>query len=193
MKHGGIATQDSYGGYLGAVSFISSMFKSKINKLDLSLLPSSCFPASYSLPSFKSKINKLDLISLLLAFRFLLSSFVGVCIGHHGPSPTCSQEIREIIPVSHRRVRTTRSSTHSHPFQVSLPTSRALSHKSSFIPRTCNLWSLLPSSCFPASYSLPSFKSKINKLDLISLLLAFRFLLSCFVGVCIGHHGFTST
>ena len=81
----------------------------------------------------------------------------------------CSQEIRDIIPVPLRRVRTTRSSTHSHTFQVSLPTSRTLSHKSSFIPRTCNLWNVLPSSCFPESYNLPSFKSKINKLDLISL------------------------
>ena len=81
----------------------------------------------------------------------------------------CSQEIREIIPVSLRRVRTTRSSTHSHPFQVSLPNPRTLSHKTSFIPRTCNLWNVLPSSCFPESYNLPSFKSKINKLDLISL------------------------
>ena len=81
----------------------------------------------------------------------------------------CSQEIRDIIPVLQRRVRTARSSTHSHPFQVSLPTSRTLSHKSSFIPRTCNLWNVLPSSCFPESYNLPSFKSKINKLDLISL------------------------
>ena len=50
-----------------------------------------------------------------------------------------SQEIRDIIPVPLRRVRTTRSSTHSRPFQVSLPTSRALSHISSFIPMTCNL------------------------------------------------------
>ena len=81
----------------------------------------------------------------------------------------CSQEIRDIIPVHLRRVRTTRSSTHSHPFQVSLPNPRTLSHKSSFIPRTCNLWNILPSSCFPESYNLPSFKSKINKLDLISL------------------------
>ena len=81
----------------------------------------------------------------------------------------CSQEIREVIPVPLRRVRTTRSSTHSHPFQVSLPNLRTLSHKSSFIPRTCNLWNVLPSSCFPESYNLPFFKSKINKLDLISL------------------------
>ena len=47
------------------------------------------------------------------------------------------------------------------------PNPRTLSHKSSFILTTCNLF--LPSSCFPESYNLPTFKSKINKLDLISL------------------------
>ena len=36
-------------------------------------------------------------------------------------------------------------------------------------PRTCNLWNVLPSSCFPESYNLPSFKSKTNKFDLVSL------------------------
>ena len=33
----------------------------------------------------------------------------------------CSQEIKNIIPDPMRRVRTTRSSTDSHPFQVTLP------------------------------------------------------------------------
>ena len=70
----------------------------------------------------------------------------------------CSQVIRDIFPVSLRRVRTTGSSTHSHRFQVSLPNPRTLSHKSSFIPRTCNLLNVLPSSCLPESYNLPSFK-----------------------------------
>ena len=88
----------------------------------------------------------------------------------------CSQEIRDIIPVPLRRFRTTRSSNHSHPFQVSLPNPRTLSHKSTFIPRTCNLWNALPSSCFPESQNLPSFKSKVNKV--LPLL-----------GLCIGHHG----
>ena len=94
----------------------------------------------------------------------------------------CSQEIRDIIPVPLRHVRSTRSSTHSYPSQVYLPNLLTLSCKSSFIPRTCNLWKVLPSSWFPESYNLLSFKSKINQFDLISLLLAFRFLLCSFVG-----------
>ena len=47
-----------------------------------------------------------------------------------------SQEIKNIIPDPMRRVRTTRSSTYSHPFQVTVPNPRTLSHKSSFILRT---------------------------------------------------------
>ena len=81
----------------------------------------------------------------------------------------CFQEFRDIIPVPLRRVRITSRSTRSQLFEVSLPTSRTLSHKSSLIPRTCNLWNVLPSFCFPESYNLPSANSKINKLDLISL------------------------
>ena len=50
-----------------------------------------------------------------------------------------SQEIKNIIPDPVRRVRTTRSSTHLHSFQVTLPNPRTLAHKSSFIPRTSQL------------------------------------------------------
>ena len=81
----------------------------------------------------------------------------------------CSQDIKNIIPDPMRRVRTTRSSTCSHLFQVTLPNPRTLAHKSSFIPRTSQLWNSLPPTTFPESYNSPSFKSNINKLDLISL------------------------
>ena len=81
----------------------------------------------------------------------------------------CSQEIKNIIPDPVRRVRTTRSSTYSHTFQVTLPNPRTLSHKSSFIPRTYQLWNSLPPTTFPESNNLASFKSNINKLDLVSL------------------------
>ena len=128
--------------------------------------PLSVFSTKSSPKPFVSSIILLSPISPTSFHRRLvgdLSIFYRYFNGH------CSQEIRDIIPVPLRRVRTTRSSTHSHPFQVSLPTSQTLSHKSLFIPRTCNLWNVLPSSCFPESYNLPSFKSGINKLDLTSL------------------------
>ena len=81
----------------------------------------------------------------------------------------CSQEIKNIIPDPVRHVRIARSCTYSHPFQVTLPNPRTLSHKSSFIPRTSQLWNSLPPTTLPESYNLSSVKSNINKLDLVSL------------------------
>ena len=90
----------------------------------------------------------------------------------------CSQEIRDIIPAPLRPVRTTRSSTHSHPFQVSLPISQLYltnhhsSHKHAIYgtsclllaflsPTTCHLLNLrsinLILSLYPLSCSLSSF------------------------------------
>ena len=62
-----------------------------------------------------------------------------------------------------------RSSTYSQPFQGRLPNPQTLSHKSSVIPRTSQLWDSLPPTTFPESYNLSSYKSNINKLDLVSL------------------------
>ena len=81
----------------------------------------------------------------------------------------CSLEIKNIIPDPVRRAQTTRSSNHSHPFQITLPNPQALAHKSSFIPRISQRRSSLPSSVFPESYNLSSFNFSINKLDIVFL------------------------
>ena len=60
----------------------------------------------------------------------------------------CSQQIKNIIPDPVRRVQTTRSSTYSHPFQVTLPYPRTLSHKSSFIPNF-SIVELITTNYFP--------------------------------------------
>ena len=91
-----------------------------------------------------------------------LSNFYSYFHGHY------SQEIKNIIPDPVRRVRTTRSSTYLHPFQVTLPNLRTLAHKSSFIPRTSQLWNSVPPTTFPESYNLSSFKSNTNKHGLVS-------------------------
>ena len=79
----------------------------------------------------------------------------------------CSQEIKNIIPDPVRCVPTTRNSTYSHPVKVKLPNPRTLAHKSSFIPRTSQLWNSLPPTTFPESYNFSSVKTNIT-LDLIS-------------------------
>ena len=82
----------------------------------------------------------------------------------------CSQKTKNIIPDPVRRVQSTRSSTHSRPFQVTLPNPRTLAHKSSFIPRSSQLRNSLPPNVFPnfvefqpyASYRHVSYKKTCN-------------------------------
>ena len=72
-----------------------------------------------------------------------LSIFYSYFHGH------CSQKIKNIIHDPVRLVRTTRSTTYSHPFQVTLPNPRTLSHKSSFIPTISQLLKLISTHYFP--------------------------------------------
>ena len=106
---------------------------------------------------------------LYVIFTFLYTTFQAFAYSIVNNAFILTPKIIPFATILQWLVRTTRSSTHSHTFQVSLPNPRTLSDKSSFVPRTWNLWNVLPSSCFPESFNLPSFKSKINKLDLISL------------------------
>ena len=63
-----------------------------------------------------------------------------------------------------------------------------------FVLGTCHLWNVLPSSCFPESYNLPSFNSKINELNLTSLSsLLFAFFFLPLLGLYIGYQGLSPT
>ena len=122
-----------------------SVFLTESSLQAISLINNQTLPILYSLS---------PIVVLLQIFPFFYRYF-------HGH---CSQEIKNIIPDPLRRVRTTRSSTYSCPFQVTKPNTQTLAHKSSPIPRTSR-----PPTTFPGSYNLSSFKSSINKIDLVYL------------------------
>ena len=138
------------------------------------------FTKSSTKPSVSSTTKTSPNLSSYFLIVILLQIFPFFYWYFHG---NCPLEITNIIPDPVRRVQTIRSSTHSHPFQVSLPNPRTLSHKSSFIPRTCKLWNVLPSSTFPESYNMSVVKSNTNKLSL-SL---------SFLGFCYRLQGFSPT
>ena len=104
----------------------------------------------------------------------------------------CSLEIKNIIPGPVRRVRTTRSSTQSHPFQVTLPNPRTLADKSTFIPRTSQPWNTLPSllSPNPITYhpSNPTSTSLILSIYPLNLSLFSKFFLCR--GIVVGPKAF---
>ncbi|XP_065679767.1 uncharacterized protein LOC136094102 [Hydra vulgaris] len=75
----------------------------------------------------------------------------------------CSKELASLVPSSKVHSRATLLSIKSHPFTVTVPKCSKNSYLSNFFPRTSILWNLLPSSCFPDSCNLETFKSSINR------------------------------
>ena len=75
----------------------------------------------------------------------------------------CSSELAELNPVPYSRGRSTRYSDRLHDFSVTIPRCYKDVYDNSFFPRTARLWNSLPKECFPLTYDLSGFKSRINR------------------------------
>ena len=64
---------------------------------------------------------------------------------------------------SFSRGRSTRYSDRLHHFSVTIPRCYKDVYINSFFPRTAKLWNSLPIECFPLTYDLSGFKSRINR------------------------------
>ena len=75
----------------------------------------------------------------------------------------CSSELAELVPLPYSRGRSTRYSDRLHDFNVTIPRCYKDVYVNSFFPRTARLWNSLPIECFPLTYNLSGFKSRINR------------------------------
>ena len=75
----------------------------------------------------------------------------------------CSSELAELVPLSDSRGRSTRYSDRLHDFSVTIPRCYKDVYVNSFLPRTARPWNSLPIECFPLTYNLSGFKSRINR------------------------------
>ena len=75
----------------------------------------------------------------------------------------CSSELAPLVPLRFSRRRSTRYSDRLHDFSVSIPTCYKDVYVNSFFPCTAKLWNSLPTECFPLTYGLSGFKSRINR------------------------------
>ena len=75
----------------------------------------------------------------------------------------CSSELAQLFPLPHSRGRSTRYSDGLHDFSVTIPRCYKDAYVNSFFPRTARLWNSLPVECFPLTYDLSGFKSRINR------------------------------
>ena len=72
-------------------------------------------------------------------------------------------KLAQLVPLPYSRGRSTRYSDRLHDFSVTIPRCYKDVYVNSFFPRTARLWNSLPIECFPLTYDLSGFKSRINR------------------------------
>ena len=75
----------------------------------------------------------------------------------------CYSELAQLVPLPFSRGRSTRYSDRLHDFSVTIPRCYKDVYVNSFFLRTAKLWNSLPIECFPLTYDLSGFKSRINR------------------------------
>ena len=75
----------------------------------------------------------------------------------------CSSELAQLVPLPFSRGTSTRYSKRLRDFSVTIPRCYKDVYGNSFFPGTAKLWNSLPIECFPLTYDLSGFKSRINR------------------------------
>ena len=75
----------------------------------------------------------------------------------------CSSELAQQVPLPYSWVGSTRYSGRLHDFSVTIPRCYKDIYVNSFFLRTARLWNSLPIECFPLTYDLNGFKSRIKR------------------------------
>ena len=74
----------------------------------------------------------------------------------------CSSKLAQLVPLPFSRGRSTPYSDRLHNFLSPFPDVTRM-YVSNFFPRTAKLWNSLPIECFPLTYDLSGFNSRINR------------------------------
>ena len=75
----------------------------------------------------------------------------------------CSSELTQLVAPPYSQGRSSRYSDRLHDFFVTIPTCYKDVYVSGFFPCTARLWNSLPTKCFPLTYVLSCFKSRISR------------------------------
>ena len=75
----------------------------------------------------------------------------------------CSSELAQLVPLPYSQGGSTRYSDRLHFFSVSIPRCYKDVYVNSFFLRTARPWNSLPIECFPLTYDLSGFTSRINR------------------------------
>ena len=75
----------------------------------------------------------------------------------------CSSKQAQLVPRPFSQERSTCYSDRLHDFSVTIPRCYKDVYVNSFFPHTARLWNSLPIECFPLTYDLSGFKSRVNR------------------------------
>ena len=75
----------------------------------------------------------------------------------------CSSELAQLVSLPYSWGRSFRYSDRSHDFSVTIPRCYKDVYVNIFFPYTARLWNSPPIGCFPWTYDLSGFKSRINR------------------------------
>ena len=131
-------------GYLPLIQKDSSCYLELLYKLQKQI----CRTVGPSLAaSLEPLAHRRNVASLSLFYRYYFGRF--------------SSELAQLNPLPFSPGRSTRYSDRLHDFSVTIPRCYKV-YVNDFFPRTAGVWNYLPSECFPLSYDLSAFKSRIN-------------------------------
>ena len=75
----------------------------------------------------------------------------------------CSSELDQLVPLPFSWGRSTHYFDRLHDFSVTIPRCYKDVFVNTFFPHTVRLWNSLPIECFPLTYDLNGFKSRIKR------------------------------
>ena len=75
----------------------------------------------------------------------------------------CSSELAQLVPLPFSRGWSTRYSDRLLDFSVTIPRCYKDVYVNSFFLHTAKPWNYLPIECFPSTYDLSGFKSRVNR------------------------------
>ena len=108
---------------------------------------------SYIFPSFAASLEPLGYCRNVASLSLFYRHYFG----------RCSSKLAQLIPLPYSQERSTHYSYMWHDFSVTIPRCHKDVYVNSFFPRTARLWNSLPIECFPLTYDLNGFKSRINR------------------------------
>ena len=99
--------------------------------------------------SLEPLVHRWNVASLILFYRYYFGR--------------CSSEVAQLVPLSFSWERSTHYCDRLHDFSVTIPRCYKNVYINSFFLQTARPWNSLPIGCFPLTYDLSGFKSRINR------------------------------